>query len=123
MASTYKTCNCPGCFATIVGDSEGVDLCDACNEADCDPFADIGTECRVDPEEGLDIHYLKAGDRVFVDAHTSKPDKGLTYEAFEGEVQEDCRVGGSAGWDVVEVKDAFDSDLRSAYSFNIHPKR
>jgi hypothetical protein len=49
MASTYKTCNCGGCFETIVGDSEGVDLCDGCEEAGCDPFEGT-TECRQQEE-------------------------------------------------------------------------
>ena len=47
IASTYKTCDCGGCFADIVGDSDGVDLCDDCEAADCDPFANT-TECSAD---------------------------------------------------------------------------
>ena len=48
MASTYKACDCPGCFETIIGDTDGVELCDDCTEADCDPFGESG--CRQEPE-------------------------------------------------------------------------
>jgi hypothetical protein len=45
MASGYKHCDCGGCFETIVGDTDGVELCDDCEEAGCDPFEE-GTACR-----------------------------------------------------------------------------
>jgi hypothetical protein len=55
MASTYKHCDCPGCFETIVGDSDGVNLCDDCEAADCDPFGDVESgECNVEVSDETD---------------------------------------------------------------------